>query len=174
MHPRLTELLDYVDKQTEVLRSAYESVPPEQRAVRGVPGRWSPAEVVQHLAMVEGRLAQRLGQLIEQARALPPETETTSALTRQSTAGVLDRTARFVTSETMEPRDADPDRVWDELMAARRESVRVIQTGDGLALGAVSAPHPRLGAFTGYEWIAFIGSHMARHADQIREMNLAR
>src|SRR5690242_4104641 len=109
MHPRLTELLDYVDKQTEVLRSAYESVPPEQRAVRAVPGRWSPAEVVQHLAMVEGRLAQRLGQLIEQARALPPETETTSALTRQSTAGVLDRTARFVTSETMEPRDADPD-----------------------------------------------------------------
>jgi hypothetical protein len=174
MHPRLTELLDYVDQQTDVLRKAYESVPPEQRAVRTTPGRWSPAEVVHHLAIVEGRLAQRLALLIEQARALPPETETTSALTKQSTANVVDRTARFATVEALEPKDTDPNRVWDELMAARRESLRVIQTGDGLALGAVSAPHPRLGAFTGYEWIAFIGSHMARHADQIREMHVTR
>ena len=173
MHPRISELLDYVDEQTDVLRSAYESVPPEQRAVRTMPGRWSPAEIVHHLAIVEGRLAQRLAMLIEQARAFPPETETTSALTKQSTANVLDRTARFVTVEALEPKHTDPDRVWDELMEARQEVVRVIHTGDGLALGAVSVPHPRLGAFTGYEWIAFIGSHLARHADQIREMNLA-
>jgi len=174
MHPRISELLDYVEKQTAILRSAYESVPPAQRAVRTAADRWSPAEIIHHLAIVEQRLAQRLAMLIEQARALPPETETTSALTRQATANVLDRTDRFVTSEVLEPKNTDPDRVWDDLMDARRETVRVIQTGDGLALGAVSAPHPRLGAFSAYEWIAFIGSHAARHADQIREMNSAR
>jgi len=37
------------------------------------------------------------------------------------------------------------------------------------ALCAVSAPHPALGAFSGYDWIAFVGAHAARHADQIRE-----
>jgi hypothetical protein len=170
MHPRISELLAYVDRQTAVLKDAYESVPPEQRNVRANPGRWSPAEVVHHVALVERRLAQRLASLIDQARALPPETETTSALSDRATANVLDRTDRFVASEASEPRDTNPERVWDELMDARREVVRVVHTGDGLALGSVAAAHPRLGGFTGYEWIAFIGSHAARHADQIREM----
>jgi hypothetical protein len=174
MHPRISELLDYVEKQTATLQAAYESVPPEQRAVRVVPDRWSPAEIVHHLAMVERRLAQRLATLIEQARALPPETETTSVLSTQSTTRVLDRTGRFVTSEASEPRNTDAVHAWDDLMDARQEVVRVIRSGNGLALGAVSAPHPALGIFNGYEWIAFIGSHAARHADQIREMNLAR
>jgi hypothetical protein len=174
MHPRIKELLDYIETQMASLQVAYESVPIDRRAVRVVQGRWSPAEIIHHLAIVERRLAQRLAALIEQARALPPETETTSALTRQSTANVLDRTARFLTSEALEPRDTDPAGVWNEFVDAREEVVRVIRTGDGLALGDVSAPHPALGQFSGYEWIAFIGSHAARHAEQIREMNLAR
>jgi ABC-type sugar transport system substrate-binding protein len=79
------------------------------------------------------------------------------------------RTARFKTSEASEPRDTDPARAWDELLAARAELKQIIATGDGLALGAVSAPHPALGPFSGYDWIVFVGSHAARHADQIRE-----
>jgi hypothetical protein len=174
MHPRISELLGYVDRQTAILKVAYESVPPDQRNIRANPDRWSPAEIVHHVAMVERRLAKRLASLIEQARAFPPETETTSALSTNATGSVVDRTARFMTSEATEPRDTDPTRVWDELMDARREVVSVIQSGDGLALGSVTAPHPKLGGFNGYEWIAFIGSHAARHADQIREMSAAR
>jgi hypothetical protein len=172
MHPRISELLDYVEKQTATLRDAYESVPLEQRGVRVTPDRWSPAEVIDHLAMVERRLTLRLAALVEQARTLPPETETASTLTSQNTTRVLDRTGRFVTSEASEPRNTDPTRVWDDLMAARQGVVAVVHSGDGLALGAVSAPHPALGVFSGYDWIAFVGSHAARHADQIREMNL--
>jgi hypothetical protein len=33
----------------------------------------------------------------------------------------------------------------------------------------VSFPHPVLGPTNGYQWFLFIGSHEARHADQIRE-----
>jgi hypothetical protein len=170
MHPRISELLAYIDRQTATLKEAYEAFPPDDRNVRQNPDRWSPAEVVHHVAMVERRLAQRLASMIEQARAVAPETETTSALSTKATVNVLDRTARFVTSEATEPRDTDPTHVWDELMDAHREVVRVIQSGNGLALGSVTAAHPRLGEFNGYEWIAFIGSHAARHADQIREM----
>jgi len=171
MHPRISELLAYVEQQTADLRAAYESVPEDRRALRPAPDRWSPAEIIHHLVLVERRLADRLRSLIEQARTLPPETETTSMLSSVSTARVLDRTNRFVTSELSEPRDTDAARVWDDLMDARRSLLDVVATGDGLALGAVTAPHPRLGAFSGYEWIAFVGSHAGRHADQIREMS---
>jgi len=169
MHPRIAELIDYVDAQTEALRTAYHDVPPDRRGARREPGRWSPAENVKHLAIVERRLTQRFAMLIEQARALPPETETTPVLQTGPAARAVDRSSRFTTSEASEPRDADPAVVWDDFMAARRDLLAVIATGDGLALGAVSAPHPVLGAFSGYDWLAFVGAHAARHADQIRE-----
>jgi hypothetical protein len=50
---------------------------------------------------------------------------------------------------------------WDDFVAARHDLLAVIATGDG-ALGAVSAPHPALGVFSGYDWIAFVGAHAAR------------
>lgn len=174
MHPRISELLDYVQRQTATLRDAYESVPADQRAVRPAPDRWSPAEIIHHLEIVERRLAHAFGRMIEQARALPPETETTAPLSPERAQIGVDRTKRFVTSEPFAPRDTDATRVWDDLMRAREALIEVISTGDGLALGAVSAPHPALGTLTGYEWIAFVGSHAARHAQQIREMNAAR
>jgi hypothetical protein len=114
-------------------------------------------------------LAQRIASLIEQARALPPETETASVLGTGPASRAVDRSRRFSTSEASEPRDADPAHVWDDFMAARRDLMAVVATGDGLALGSVSAPHPALGALSVYDWIAFIGAHAARHADQIRE-----
>jgi hypothetical protein len=169
MHSRIAELLRYVEEQTAVLRAAYDAVPPDRRGVRPAPGRWSAAENVHHLAIVERGLARRLAALIEQARALPPETETTPVLTTEHTGRIERRTQRFVTSEAGTPKDTDVVRVWEDFDAARRGLIEVIRTGDGLALGAVSAPHPMLGPFTAYEWIAFAGAHAARHADQIRE-----
>ena len=173
MHPRIAELMAYIDAELENLRTAYEAVPVERRGVRPSPDRWSPAENVHHLAMVERRLCQRLSTLIEEARALPPETETSPVGSVSKASRALDRTNRFKTSEASEPRDTDPARVWDDLLAARAQLKAVVVSGDGLALGAVTAPHPALGAFSGYDWIVFVGSHAARHADQIREMNLA-
>jgi len=173
MHPRISEVLDYVDRQTATLHDAYESVPLERRSIRAAPDRWSPAEIVRHLDLVEQRMVARLADLIEQARALPPETETTTVLSQATTTRIIDRTNRIVTTESLEPNEADAARVWDDLMRTRRAFVEVVASGDGLALGAVSLSHPRLGAFSGYDWIAFIGSHMARHAAQIRETNAA-
>ena len=76
---------------------------------------------------------------------------------------------RFTTSELGEPRDTDASLVWSDFESARGDLKTVIATADGLAMAEVSAPHPALGPFNGYEWIAFAGSHAARHAAQIKE-----
>jgi hypothetical protein len=124
---------------------------------------------VHHVAIVERRLARGMAALIEQARSLPPEQDTSPILPTLDTTKVVRRTRRFVTFEAAEPRNTDAARVWDDFEDARCALKDVIARGDGLALGAVSAPHPFLGEFSGYEWIAFAGAHAARHADQIRE-----
>jgi DinB superfamily len=168
MHRRLTELLDYVHAQTDDLRKVYDAVPPERRAVRPEPGRWSPAEIVHHLVIVDRRINHRLSAMIEEARAFPPESEA-SPLLSTIAERVTVRDRRFKTSEASEPRDTDPSRIWDDLAAVRRELEEVVATADGLALGKVFAPHPALGPLCGYDWLAFVGAHAARHADQIRE-----
>jgi hypothetical protein len=168
MHARLTELLAYVHAQTNDLRKAYDAVPPERRTVRPEPDRWSPAEIVHHLVIVDRRINQRLKGLIEEARALPPESDGASILSDVAQrVSVRDR--RFKTSEASEPRDTDPERIWGDLADARRELEEVVASADGLALGKVFAPHPALGSLCGYDWLAFVGAHAARHAEQIRE-----
>ena len=170
MHPRITELLRYIDDKAAELRAAYDAVPPERRGVRPAPGRWSPAEVVHHLVITERRLAQRLAGLIEEARALPPESDSSPILPTLNVKLVEQRTKRFVTSEAGEPKNTDVAHVWEEFDEARRALKAVIISADGVALGNATSSHPALVQFNGYQWIAFAGSHAARHADQIREI----
>ncbi len=173
MHPKITELLAYLDARNEILRAAYESIPPGRRAARPAVDRWSAAEIVHHLEIVERRLLARLASMVEQARALPPDDDVTPFFPNETTSRVEVRDQRFTTSASSEPRDSDPARVWSDYMDARSKLKAVIGSGDGLQLGAFTAAHPALGALTGYEWIAFAGSHAARHADQVREVAAA-
>ena len=170
MHPRIAELLAYVDSQTGRLRTAFERIPADRRGTRPAPDRWSPAENIHHLTIVERRLTHRIAGLIEEARKLAPEDDTTSLFPMIAANKVETRDQRFTTSEASEPSDTDASRVWEDFAGARKELTAVISTGDGLRLGAVSAPHPVLGAFSAYEWIAFVGAHAARHAQQIEEI----
>ena len=173
VHPRIVELHAYLDRQTDNLRAAFELVPDERRMLRPAPDRWAPAEIVHHLDIVERRLVQRLTELVEQARALPRECDATPLFPMDVTARIELRVRRVVTNAANEPRNTDPDRVWSDYMETREALKKVIASGDGLSLGAVTAAHPILGAFTAYEWIAFAGAHAARHADQIREMTIS-
>jgi hypothetical protein len=42
MHPRIAELLDYLDTQFESVRDAYHSVPEDRRDARPAADAWSP------------------------------------------------------------------------------------------------------------------------------------
>ena len=170
MHPRITELLDYVDRQGRVLHAAYDSVPQDRRAVRPAPDRWSPAEVVHHVNLVDTSLIRVLRRLIDDARVLPRETETTPVMPTLDIARIIDRARRITAAEAAQPKNTDPARIWIDFEGTRRELRDVIATADGLAMSTVSAPHPALGIFNGYEWISFAGAHAARHAAQIREI----
>ncbi len=169
MHPRTNELIAYLDQQAATLRAAFESVPAERRAVRSAPDRWSAAETVHHVVIVERMVTGLLASLIEKARSFGPEADDSSIIAIVNPQRFVGRGRRIVTSERSEPRDTNVAGVWTDFESARRALKDVIATGDGLALGQVSAPHPALGSLTGYGWIAFAGAHAARHADQIRE-----
>ncbi|PYR27355.1 MAG: hypothetical protein DMF98_06170 [Acidobacteria bacterium] len=175
MHPRIQELVDYVDAQRIVLRRAFEAVPPGLRDVPPAPGQWSPGGIVEHLAIVSGRVTKLVAVRVADARAagVGPETRTDPLLPTLNIERVLDRSIRVAAPAMLHPTGIDADAAWAALEHATIAFRGAVTNADALALGGILHPHPFLGPLSLYQWIAFVGAHEARHAAQIVEQTMA-
>jgi hypothetical protein len=172
LHPRTKELLDYLDSQRDALRIAFEKVPPALREQMPAPGCWSAAGVIEHLAIVEDGVSSRLKQRIEEAcrEGLGPEVATDPVLPSLTLDHLFDRSARIAAREAVCPTGLPSSAAWSALKRAGDALRQTLIAGDGLALGALTLPHPRLGAQSAYYFFAFVGAHERRHAAQLDEI----
>jgi uncharacterized damage-inducible protein DinB len=172
MHPRLQELFAYLSVRRNALWEAVDAVPEAQRNQQPEPDRWSVAEVLEHLALVEARFKTFISDRLSEARAsgLGAELETDSIVGTFNQAGILDRSSKHQAPEVVRPQSSDWKAGWSRLEDVRRSFLDVYLSGDGLALGDVIYVHPRLGSLNLYQWGVWLGGHEARHTEQIREI----
>ena len=172
MHARTRELLTHYDSQRAILKSAFDSVPPVRRNEPPEPGRWSAANVVEHLAIVENRMAGILSSRIRDERetGLGAETSSEPMLPGLNMSRITDRAMRVQAPDFAIPTGLEAAAAWTQLEVATAALRAMILSGDGLALNSVIHPHSRLGPMSVYQWIAFLAAHEARHAAQIREI----
>lgn len=173
MHPRIDEVLNYLDAERSALREAVELVSPELRNQSPGTDRWSVAQVLQHLAIIEKRIGMGMTKWVADARAggVGPETETSSVMNSLPLQLIADRSQRRSAPEEVRPRgDIDAASAWTSLEQTRASLRAAILAGDGLALGEVVQPHPVLGPINLYQWALFVGSHETRHTGQVREI----
>lgn len=166
-------MLVYLEAQRTSVNAAFDAVPPEMRDLAPGPGRWSAANILEHLAMVKTRIAKLLSHKIEMSRAagIGKETSTDPVLPTIDVANVFDRTTRVNAPEAVIPNGMDSVSAWKALEEASHAMHDMVVSGEGLALGDILHPHPRFGPMSVYQWVAFIGAHEGRHAAQIREIN---
>ncbi len=173
MHPRSEEVLNFLDAQRKELRAAIDSVPAQARNTQPTANQWSVAQVLDHLTIVDKRVAAGLGKWIADAQGtgLGQETETSSVVSTIPNEKITDRSRKVEAPEEIRPRtDVDAETAWTELEQARAKLRAAFLTGDGLALGQVVQSHPVLGPINVYQWMLFCASHEARHTLQIREI----
>ena len=174
MHPRTEELLRHLDANRAVLHAAVDAVPPALREKKPAPDRWSVAETLEHLSRVEEGITRLLALRLSEAGAaglLQPERDESPVAGSIDHALITDRRRRVTAGERVLPRgEMDAETALSALANSRAKLRDLLVANDGLALGVVSHPHPFLGPIDGYQWFVFIGSHEARHADQIREI----
>ena len=170
MHPRTREILDHLDMRRAALEQAVQEIPAPLREQRPGEDRWSVAEILEHLGLVEGRVARVLAENLQRARELGPEVETTPVTPMLDLSLVLDRSRRFKAAEAVQPRSGlSAAEGWTILTEQRRALRASVMEADGVALGAVEATHALFGDLNLYQWLLFLGGHEARHTAQVRE-----
>ncbi|MFL6451809.1 MAG: DinB family protein [Bryobacteraceae bacterium] len=157
----------YLAATRDELTDALKNLSPAQWSFQRAPDEWSVADVVEHLAVLEGRIHLVIARLPEAAPAEPDrnDMEVDEFIIR----AVPHRTSRVQASEAVQPkRQCTPADALREFMAKRAETVQLLESGPYLR-GRV-LPHPILGPWDGYQWILAAAAHTARHLDQIREI----
>src|SRR5262245_20036287 len=135
MNPITRELLAYLDEQRSILKSAFDSVPSELRDRQPAPERWSAANIVEHLAIVETRISKLLSERIEEARAgLSAETNTGPILPTIDYQRVYDRSTRVKAPEAAIPTGLDAGSAWTALEKAGSMMRAMLVANDGLGL----------------------------------------
>ena len=151
------------------LLDAVESVPADERNRRQDPDRWSVAEILEHLGVIEGRVVTMMTGFIATAPARSGNSPATAGARHRDL--LLDRTRQIKAPAPIEPTgDVDSDAAWRVLEDTRDRLLDVLRAAEDRDLTQVSRPHPVLGLLNGYEWLESLGGHEARHAAQIREI----
>jgi len=172
----MAELEEYLGQQRAQLTAAVAQIAAAR--YRDSPGaeRWSVVQVLEHVAIVEKRIGKSLGGWISEAKqaGLGKETDASPILPTINVDRFIDRSRPVKTSASGEPTGTlTADDAMRALTDARTALNEVLAECNGYALKEVVRPHPGFGPMHLYEWIAFVGGHMCRHAMQIREIGVA-
>lgn len=174
MHPRIQELLTWLELHRRELHEAVASVPAHLREVRPGEGRWSVADVVEHLGLIEQRVAKLLAMRVSAARAsgVGPDPETSSVVdSYPNPERALDRVTKLQAPEPVRPSGAlDAAAGAQALDQARVSLLSALRDANGVSLENLVQSHPVFGPLNMYHWMVLAGLHDSRHAAQIREI----
>lgn len=175
MHTYLTEVLSRLDMARATLRGAIEAIPPAMQRQRPAADRWSAAEVLEHLTLVESIFAGRILKALEAARSnLSPEAQPRTPLPDAVEQRMGDRVNKRQAPESAQPTGSvDVAAGWTTLENNHATLRAALAECDGLALSQVTLDHAFFGTMTVYQWVELMAAHEGRHTEQIREIAAA-
>ena len=145
---------------------------PEQLRYRPGPDRWTIAEILEHITVVEGRAIRIVGKALE----APPDFSKRSAMDgrgQELFEKVAGRAARLKAPEPALPMGRWKDEeLLPEFEVARRRTRDFVATTDA-DLRHHFFPHPVFGEVDCYQWLLIVAAHCDRHRLQGEEVMAA-
>ena len=149
------------------LLSAADTVRADEWRTRPSEGRWSAAELVAHLVMVERAVIAKSDRVAQK----PPRRVPLLKKIHLPMALVESRWIRRKSPVPVEPGMLrDKEVMLAELRTVRERSLAFLEETRSRNLSAYCWAHPSLGTLNTYEWMQFIASHEIRHTKQMREI----
>jgi hypothetical protein len=169
LHPRLAEVMDYLEKKREALLRSFAGLSHEPMR-RHVEEGWSVAEIIDHLRLVETSIASLISKRAGDARAngIAEEMSTDSVLKDLDHLGIEGSTAYIEAPSIVRPRkNVDVADAIGGLDVSRRALHAAASSASGLALREIKQKHYTFGDLDLYQWLVFLGQHEGRHTRQI-------
>src|SRR5208282_1417497 len=149
------------------LLSAADAVPAAEWKIRPSEGRWSAAELIAHLMMIERAV---IGKADRVAQKSPKRIPLLKRI-HLPMAFVESRWIRRKTPVAVEPEMLrDKEVMLAELRTVRERSLAFLEETRSRNLAEYSWAHPALGTLNMYEWMRFLAAHEIRHTKQMREI----
>ena len=160
-------LLKELAESRERLLGLVQGLSREQRQYRPAPGRWSVAEIVEHVATVENRILA----LVEDALKTAPDTTKRSALEDHALlADVAGLVTRFQAPEFLVPTGKWQDDELTQQFEAARKRTREFAAATDADLRRYFRAHPVFGELDCYQWLRMAAAHCDRHRAQGEEV----
>jgi len=150
-------VLEHLHRSRARLLETVQELSPEQRSFKPAEDRWSVADCVEHIIIVEHFVLDSVGRVLKSAPEPEKHAETVGKdeVIQQR---VPSRNFRVKGPEAVMPIGRWPEFpvLLGQFEAARNRSIEFT--------------HPFLGQFDCYQWLLFIGTHCERHVRQMEEV----
>jgi uncharacterized damage-inducible protein DinB len=173
MHPHALEVFSRLDRARAALGAAVERVPPPLRQQRPAPDRWSAAEVIEHISLVERLFGGRVTEAILAARTTGAAAEAGDRLPLPEAieTRMADRVNKRTAVEAAQPTGTlDAAAAWAALESGHERLRQALAVAEDVALGQVMLTHPFFGTMSVYQFVELMAAHEMRHAEQIAEI----
>ncbi|MGD8320064.1 MAG: DinB family protein [Gemmatimonadota bacterium] len=155
--------LDQLTRSRGELAGALDAIPEDARE-RAPAGRWSAAQILEHLARVDEGVAFLLRRGVPAGGPEAMEAPVDLSLMRE-------RRRRVQAQEHMRPTDDERwEGAWIRLVRTRVSLVEAVDAADPGVWGAVLGEHYIFGRLDGLHWLRLVSAHEERHAGQLREL----
>jgi uncharacterized damage-inducible protein DinB len=160
-------LLRYLGASREQLLEAVDGLDERQQRFRPDAERWSIADCVEHVTLVERALLKK----IQAALLSAPEARTRAIQDDAILAIASSRSTRFTTPAEFLPRRrwTDFEELVRQFEAARERTVRFAGVTQSDMRGHFFR-HPEFGELDAYQWLLFLAAHCERHALQAADV----
>ncbi|WP_254063724.1 DinB family protein [Granulicella sp. S190] len=163
-------VLDQLASSEARLLELVDGLTAEQWSFKESPARWSIADNIEHVVVLEGYIRSTIAKTL--VEAAEPEKKMQAGAKEAFVFGVANgRSNTLVCPEPVYPTGRWPDRaeLVLELQKTRAETV-AFATETEASLRDHFFPHTALGDLDCYQWLVVLGQHAMRHAFQIEQV----
>ena len=165
----ITDIFVMIDKMNARFVSSISGLSQAQENFRPAPDRWTIAENVEHISIVNNGFLRLTYKLLKQAEADPkPAREDIQMPPLTMTDNGEIKPGKMEAPETVRPKgDVPVAQSVTKNQQAIDDLFKLQPRLDPIDLSELNWPHPMLGQLNLYQWLMLLGEHVERHRLQI-------
>jgi hypothetical protein len=168
----IAEIYDTNDSIRERLKASVSSISPEESTALPDGEKWTIAQIVEHISLVEDGIGRICSKLLSKAQAEERSSEGSISLS----AAFIEKGGELARTKVQAPEVVQPtgERSIAESLAKLEENRRKLRLIQPLFESHNATdykfPHPYFGEISAVEWLTLVGGHEMRHIKQIERL----